>query len=151
MARTPTNTPAPQGSNLNSLANGAAKSLGKIDFNTNDAHEATIKIKATLGASGVSASGILEFYFIGAQEETGDWTDGIDPTSTSDVAASIKNARRLPTAAANANGQVVSVIIDIFAYVGSGYSYGAIIVKNSSGAALASSGNDADYQTVVYS
>jgi hypothetical protein len=151
MARTPTNTPTPQASNLNSLANGAAKSLGKIDFNSNNAHEATIKIKATLGSSGVSATGVLEFYFIGAQEEFGDWTDGIDPTSTSDVAASIKNARRLPAATANANSQIVNVTLDIFAYVGSGYSYGAVVVKNSSGAALAASGHDADYQTVVYS
>jgi hypothetical protein len=150
MARTPTNTPAPQASNLNSLANGAAKSLGKIDFNANNAHEATIKIKAALNSTGVSATGVLEYYFIGSQDDV-DWTDGIDPTSTSDVAASIKNSRRIKSSAANANSQVVNETIDIFAFVGSGYSYGAVIVKNSSGAALAASGNDADYQTVVYS
>jgi hypothetical protein len=148
MARIPTNTPAPQASNLNSLANNAAKSIGKIDFNTLNAHEATLKLKVVLGAA--VATGKLDFYFIGSQDDS-DWTDGIDPTSTSDLASSIKNARRLPNADANVNGGTVIVNIDIFALVGSGYSFGAILVKNASGAALAASGHDADYQTITYS
>ena len=150
MARTTTDTACPQLTNMNSLANGQAKSLGKIDFETNGAHMATAKVELTLGSSGVSSTGLVNIYFLGSQDDT-DWTDGIDPTSTSDVTSSIKNATRIASLNANANSQVVKVVLDLFSLVGDGYSLGALVVANESGAAFAASGHDGDYQTTVIS
>lgn len=150
MARTPTNTAAPQASNLNSLANGAAKSIGKINFNSNNAHLATLKLKVTLASSGLDANGTLELYFLGSQDDI-DWTDGIDPTSTSDESSNIVDAIHIGSLHAATASRVVNQTIDLFSRAGNGYAYGAVVVLNSSGAALPASGHDADYQTIVFS
>ncbi|NOR69804.1 MAG: hypothetical protein GQ532_08960 [Methylomarinum sp.] len=149
MARTSNDVPAPQVANLNSLANNAAKPLGLIDFETNSAHDATIKIMAQLAAAGVSVTGTIELYFIGTQDGT-DWTDGIDPASAVDVSASIKNAVRLGVIKADVNGLLVTKIVDIFSAVGNGFKQGCVVAWNKSGAATQAAGNDADYQTTNY-
>lgn len=150
MARTPTNIPASQAANLNSLANNAAKPLGVVDFNTNNAHDATVKIEAQLAAAGVSATGTLALYFIGTQDNV-DWTDGINPADTADVSTQIKNATLIGSIKADVNGLLALKVSDIFSNIGQGFAQGCVIVWNKSGAALQATGNDADYQTVSYS
>ncbi len=149
MPRSSTDIPAPQVANLNSLANNAAKPLGVVNFETNNAHDASLKLKVQLAATGIDANGTLELYFIGSADGI-DWTDGIDPVSVTDVSGSIVNADRLDVLDANVDNLLVIDVVDIFSAVGNSFQQGCVIVWNKSGAASQATGNDADYQTVNY-
>jgi len=132
-------------SNLNSLANNAAKPLGAIDNSINKKPYAWVELTVTLGSSGISSTGTIEWYLIQALVNSAatDWQDGIDPASTSDVASSIKNARRVRTSTANANSQVVRERFQL--PVADPGKYWTIVALNKTGAAFASSGNGAYY------
>lgn len=131
--------------NLNSLANGAAKPLGVVDNSTAKKPYARLEITVTLASSSVSSTGYIDWYLIRARQNTGasDWTDGISPTTTSDIASSLKNARIIRRSSANANNQVVKEVFHLpVLYPGE---YWTIVPLNGTGAAFASSGNDARY------
>lgn len=135
-------------SNLNSLSNAQAKPLGAIDLSAGF-HDCEIYVQATLASSGVSATGTLQIYGLRSTDNT-DWTDGIAPGGTGDIASSIKNADLLAELAANANSQVVRYNLNLGDAQGALSQYHAIVVKNNSGAALAASGHAAKYQTKQY-
>ncbi|MCC6328990.1 MAG: hypothetical protein IT174_10770 [Acidobacteria bacterium] len=139
--------------NINSLANNQAKPLPVVDNSSTKAIDAKVHFEATLGSSGVSATGTIELYLLESTESTtADFSDGIDPTSASDVAASIKNATLLRILNANANSQVVKVIFDLTADVRNELAncpkYWSVLVLNKSGAALAASGHEANYTAI---
>lgn len=139
-------------SNLNSLAAAAAKPLGKVDFSAVLALNAKVNLEIALASSGVSSAGTLSVYLIESMDDA-DYTDGIDLTGTSDIAASIKNARLLAVLVANANSQVVKACLDV---VGAGFppirvlpKYWGLVVLNNTGNTLAASGHDCDYSAVT--
>lgn len=138
-----------QDSNLNSLANSQAKALGKIDLSAgvNDLH---IFFQATLAGSGISSTGTIEIYWSGSQDDA-TYTDGIAPTGSGDVAASLKNSTLLAVLRADVNSQVVRRNIDVGSRLGSLPKFGTVVAVNKSGAALAASGNSCHFQTIVYS
>lgn len=135
--------------NINSLANNEAKVVGgaSIDNSSTKAIDYKLYVEVTLNSTGVSASGSLEVYLIESTESTtADFSDGIDPTSASNIAASLKNARLLDVLNANANNQVVKAVIDITGDLAGRIrncpKYWAPIVLNKTGAAINSSGNE---------
>jgi hypothetical protein len=143
-----TRTQFPQYTNLNSLANNAAKPLGKIDNSAtgggNKANNIWIDVDITLGASGVSTTGSIELYLLESKDDT-TYTDGISPTGTSDIASSLKNATLFKVLAATANSQVIRWRQRLGDFLSDMPKYGSIVAYNKSGAALAASGNDAGY------
>jgi hypothetical protein len=133
-------------SNLNSLANNAAKVLGEVDNTTLKATDYHFWLEITLNSAGVSATGTIEIYVIEGQVTgSGDSTDGIDMGSASDLAASIKNARMLASLLANANNQVVRFNARLGDYLSYPPNFWTLLVLNKSGAALNASGNDTQY------
>ena len=133
--------------NLNSLANNAAKPLAVVDNSTTKADRYDVEVSVTLGASSVSATGTIEWYLINALQNSAasDWTDGIDPAGTSDISSSLKNARCIRVSAANANSQVVR---ERFVLPARAMKFFTLVALNKTGAAFASSGNDAQYMSV---
>lgn len=140
-------------SNLNSLANNAAKVLSQVDNTTTKALDYLIWLEITLASTGVSASGSVEVYLLEAQVSgSGDTTDGIDmatPT-TSDIAASLKNAKKIDVLTANANSQVVRWNTRLLDHISNVPPFWGLAIKNVSGAAFAASGHDAQYQSIKY-
>lgn len=149
-----TDTAFGSASNLNSLANNAAKPLGAVDNSTALALNEKVKLKMTLASTGVSSTGTIEVYALASNDNT-DWTDGISTSSTTDVSASLKNAQLLAILNANANSQVVDFNFDLIQQGGMNPlvdvpKYWALVVFNKSGAAIASSGNAATYTPITY-
>ena len=141
--------------NLNSLANNAAKPLPAVDNSSTKAVDYKVYFEATLGASGVSATGTLEIYLIESTEGVApDYTDGIDPAGTSDIASSIKNATLMRVLNANANGQVVRCVFDLTGDLrGTNRvcpKYWALVVLNKSGAALHASAHEVTQTAIKY-
>jgi hypothetical protein len=139
-------------SNLNSLANAAAKPLGEVNNNTTPRNNYLLNLDITLNAAGVAATGSVELWYIESDTTGTDYSDGIAPGTTSDVAASLKNARLIAVLTANANAQVVRWRASLWDRgvfeIGP---FWALVVVNKSGAAIAASGNAATYQAVDYS
>lgn len=69
-------------SNLQSLADGAAKPLGQLGTAATGYVDRTFTLRITTGVGAVS-SGQLIFFFVTAENATPttDWTDGINPTA----------------------------------------------------------------------
>ncbi len=141
--------------NTQSLANNAAKPLGKVSNNSTLAIDYTFSLEFKLGSSGVSATGTVEIWLIESTDDS-DYTDGINPDSSSDIASSIKNARLLSILTANANSQVIKWVQGL---VGAGMpapvtacpQYWAVIVYNKSGATMSATAGDHDskYQAIT--
>jgi hypothetical protein len=147
-------TPFATVSNLNSLANTEAKPLGKVTAVASSQVPLNYRmnLEIALASTGVSATGVLEIYLIESEDDS-DYTDGIDPAGTTNIAASLKNAKLIDVLLANANSQIVRAVIDL---IGAGFppvmdvpNFWTIVVKNLSGAALASSGHDCDFTKVT--
>jgi hypothetical protein len=142
--------------NINSLANNAAKPIGVVDNSSTKAVGYKIYLEITLNSSGVSSTGTVEVYLIeGTEASTGtDFTDGIDPAGSSDIASSIKNAKLLRILNANANSQVVRDVFDILGDMRGQMmdcpKYFTLVIYNKSGAAINSSGNEASYTAITY-
>jgi hypothetical protein len=132
-------------SNIASLANNAAKPLGKVNNTTLDAHEINLELEITLASAGVSTTGFVEVWLIESQADggTSDYTDGINPDGTADIASSLKNARCVLTLIANASGTVVRYKSRL--PVGQLAPYFTLVIVNKSGAAMAASGHVAKY------
>ncbi len=138
--------------NLNSLANSAAKPLQHVDNTTTKAIDYLFWLEIALNSTGVTATGSIEVYLLESQiSGSGDTTDGIDmatPT-TSDVAASIKNAKLLEVLAANANNQIVRFAGRLRDYIASVPNFHGLLIVNKSGAAFAASGHDAQHVAIT--
>lgn len=143
--------------NLQSLANNAAKPLPAVDNSTTKAVDYKVYFESTLAAASVSSTGTLEVYLIEGSESTStttDWTDGIDPAGTGDIASSLKNARLLRIFNANANNQVVREVFEITAdlrgVTRNCPKYWALVVKNLSGAALHATAHEVTQTAIKY-
>jgi hypothetical protein len=141
--------------NLNSLANNAAKVIGgaAVDNSSTKAVDFQLYVEVTLGAASVSATGTLELYLIESSESTTlDFTDGIDPTSSSDISSSLKNAKRLAVFNANANAQVIKAVVNLSSHPGvrNAPKYWAPVIYNKSGAALHASAHEMTQTAIKY-
>lgn len=143
--------------NVNSLANNQAKPLPAVDNSANKAVDFKVYVEITLPSSGVSATGTIEIYLIEGTESTStttDWTDGIDPAGSANIASSIKNAKLLRIYNANANNQVVRSVFDLLSDLcGSMLNapkYWALVIYNKCGATLPASGHEITYSSVKY-
>lgn len=143
--------------NVNSLANNQAKPLPAVDNSTVKAVDYKCYLEITLPSSGVSATGTIEVYLIEGTENTStttDWTDGIDPAGSSNIASSIKNAKLLRIYNANANNQVVRGVFDLLSDLcGSMLNapkFWTFVIYNKCGATLAASGHEITYSPVKY-
>lgn len=149
-----TRTAYPSVSNLASLASTSAVAVGNVTNSTAPAGlSATadgfkVDAKVVLAASGVSATGTLSFYVIESTDGGTTYSDGISPSSGSNQAASIKNARLAFVAVANAVSQTVAVTFDLPGI--NPPKDHSILVLNGSGAALAASGHALDYTAIGY-
>ncbi|HFE31882.1 MAG TPA: hypothetical protein ENJ17_01075 [Gammaproteobacteria bacterium] len=137
-------------SNLDSLANNAAKVVGSVDLDAAGAHELGVYVQAQLAAAGVSADGQIELWCIYSHDNIA-WTDGIDVASLLDVSAALSAAVRLKNAPANVNADLVKMHAEIYPGAGGGYKYACVVIYNKSGAALDAAGNAVNYAAVVYS
>jgi hypothetical protein len=150
--------------NLNSLANNAAKPLGEVDNSTNDYPNAKLFFVFNLATSNLQMGGTIEIYFMGKIEERAgdnlDWDDEINANDTNDISTDIFNLRRIKTL--NANNDMNSEDIvwncnDLSAMhdqdgnmIGDLPPYWSLVVWNKSGQALAASGNIGQYINVTY-
>lgn len=141
--------------NVNSLANNEAKPLPAVDNSSTKASDYKVYFEATLNSTGVSATGTIEVYLIESTESTtADFTDGIDPAGSANIASSVKNSRLLRILTANVNSQVVRDTFEISSDLrGLGRAcpkYWALVVYNKSGAALNGSGNEVTQTAIKY-
>jgi hypothetical protein len=145
-----TNTAFANVSNLNSMANAAACALGAVDNSGALALDEWIDLKISLASSGVVATGTLLVYLIESPDNSGSsYTDGISPGGAPDVSGSIKNALLVKVLAANANSQIVRHRFRLGDVVSNMPKFWALVVTNSSGAALAASGHTCAYTPMV--
>jgi len=143
-------------SNLNSLANNAAKPLGQVDNSSNDYPNAKLHFVFNLAVASLVMGGSIEIYFLSCIETPGtneNWSEGINPADTNDVSEDIYNLK--PIATLRADDVMNSVDItwncnDLAALVGDLPPYWTLVVWNKSGQALISSGHTAEYALVSY-
>ena len=151
-------------SNLNSLANGAAKPLGEVDNSSNDYPTAKIWMVLNLSTSTLQVGGAVEIYFMAKIEDRSgdnlDWDDEINADDTNDVSGSMFNLRLIKTFRADdvmASEDIVWNCNDLSALkdqdgniVGDLPPYWTLVVYNKSGQAFASAGHQAQYVNVTY-
>jgi len=75
-------------SNIDSATNTEARAFGEID-NSAGAHGVNVHIKIPISASAITGS--YDFYLVESQDGI-EWTDGIDPSGSGDVAGKLQNA-----------------------------------------------------------
>ena len=123
-------------SRMTSLANDAAKVLATISFDSiNSPADVLFHLETKTGASGVdTVSGAYEFYLL-SKMGTDDWTDGIDPTTDTDIAASLKDAVHIKPTKANANALAIDIYRYLSSIIGPIPDQVAIVIKNLTGAA----------------
>jgi hypothetical protein len=149
-----TRTAYPSVSNLASLASTNAVCVGNVNNSSSvgglsaTAVGFKVDVKIVLAASGVSATGTLTFYLVESTDAGTTYSDGISPSSGSNQAASLKNARLLFVATANANSQAVNASFELPGQLAP--KDHSILVLNGSGAALAASGHAVDYTPVNF-
>lgn len=147
------NGPGQATDSLTALASNNAKGLGVIDMSAAPAADCFLPpMKIKSGASGTSSTGYLTVYIITSEDNT-IWTDGIDPTSTSDQAAKIATATTACVIAVTANATTYyTPEISIYALLGFVPKYAAVVVRNQSGAALDSTAGNfsAKYQPLAF-
>jgi hypothetical protein len=131
-------------SNINSLASAAAKPLGAVDNSSALAVNYRCYLKVTLNSTGVSSTGTLSIYLLESTDNS-NWSDGISPSGSSDIASSVKNAKLLAVLTANANNQVIyydfDILGDLQGVMRDCPKYFSLVLLNSTGAALNGSGN----------
>lgn len=135
-------------SNLHSLGSNAAKSLGKVDNSTAKDFAFFVEVEFTSG-SPVADPKAVEFYLITASSDTTTtYTDRIDPASTSDVAASLRNAQCVGAFRVDASSTAIRChfVLDL----GHPWPYWAIVAKNISGVTMSASGATAHYTPIKY-
>jgi hypothetical protein len=142
-------------SNLNSLASAAAKPLGAVDNSSTLGVNYKWKVKVTLPAASVVATGTVEVWLIESQLDTttsAEWSDALNPAGTADIAASLKASKQLAVVPANAVNQVVTIQGEL---VGPQLSdcpkFWTLVVVNKCGVALGASGHAATFTSIKYS
>jgi hypothetical protein len=130
--------PAMGTDNLTSLASGQAKGLGSLGASQvqyYDDNVAPIQIKS--GASGVSGTGTVTLYVV-VSEDGSNWTNGINPASTSDQSALLGNlVPVVPSLSVNANATTYRFPeFSIYALLGFMPSFWSVVIYNQSGAAF---------------
>ena len=94
-------------SNLHSLGDGEAKPLGDVDCSSAVYYDAWVSpIRFETDGSGWAAGDTCSLYLIhtlGALTTAAEWTDGIDPDSSTDIASSIIGAKWIQTIPTEAN------------------------------------------------
>jgi hypothetical protein len=148
-------------SNMDSLADGAAKPLGAMDNSSSEYSTARLELVINLETTeaNLDVDGVIELYYICSLDNT-TWTDGISPSSTSDQAGNIKHARLIQAFKADksmAGLDITWVCPDLSLLgdkrgdkIGELPPYWSLIVFNRSGSAIQASGNTARYQLVTY-
>ena len=140
--------------NLNNLANDAAKPLGSID-NTSLKYPSAFVSLSFATSSDLAYNGAIEVYFLACVDTTNSqWSDDIDPDSTSDVSASMLNIKPIsPPLIANndvSGESIVWICNDLAKEVGDLPAKWTIVVHNKTGQALSGSGNKAIFQLKSY-
>jgi hypothetical protein len=130
------------GDNITGLANGQAKGLGAVGTALTQYYDDNVApVRILSGASGVSGSGTASMYVV-ISEDGANWTNGVNPNSTSDQSALVgsSSANPLPVL------QTINVVANATTYEFAGFSiasvllymptYWAIVIYNQSGAAF---------------
>ncbi len=134
--------------NITSMASNVAKAMGAVSNSSTKV--AGFKIDATikLATTGVTSTGFITLFLVESADGGTTYTDGINVTSTGDQAASLKAARTVLVAPANANSQIINVTFDLpCAQAPKDFS---IVLLNNSGATLLSSGQSMFYTPITY-
>ena len=129
---------------MDSLASATYVSCGTINFTTNDPLECFIEVKVTPGT--VSGNKQLMVFAQGSLDGTNFQSGPISGTSTTDE----PNLTLIGTVPCNTNSTAQTGVLPLAARFGGALpSHVKIIVKNDTGAALASSGHHVYYSEVV--
>ena len=140
--------------NLNNLPNGEAKPLGVVDNTSLKYPNAYVSLNFAATQS-LSYDGTIELYFLACIDTTNDkWADNINPNTTSNVSASLVNAKPIsPVITADedvSNIDISWVCNDLAKEVGDMPMKWTIVVYNKSGQTLKSTGKKAIYQLRSY-
>jgi hypothetical protein len=139
--------------NLNSLANNQAKPLGIVD-NTGVKYPNAYVYLSFNATQTLEYDGTIELYFVGCIDTSNDkWADNINPSTTSNVSASIINTKMITPLVADegqSNEAIVWVCNDLAKEVGDLPPKWTLVVYNKSGQALKASGHRAVYQLTSY-
>ncbi len=140
--------------NLNSLPNGEAKPLGVVDNTSLKYPNAYVSLNFAATQS-LSYDGTIELYFLSCVDTVNNkWTDDINPDTTSDVSASLVNAKPIsPTIPANedlSNIDITWICNDLAKEVGDMPMKWSLVVMNKTGQAFKSTGKKALYQHRTY-
>lgn len=141
-------------SNLNSLVSTQAKPMGSVDTPTPPPSTPClgflIDISITPASASVSSTGVISVYLIQSLDGGTNYTDRISPSGTSNIASSLKNAKLVRTMAVNAVSGTIAVFQDdFFLPVQCPAPKWSLVILNSTGADLPSSGHSINY-TPVY-
>jgi hypothetical protein len=143
-----TRTAFTNASNLHSLANNAAKPLGKVDNSTALDFAFLIELEFTAGGTNAEPKNLEIYVIVAASDTTTTYTDRIDPAGTSDIASSLRQADCIE----NIRVDTISIayrsnfILDL----GHPWPFWALVAKNMSGSSLAASGALAHYRPLKY-
>ncbi len=134
--------------NVNSLAANVAKPIGGVSNSSTKVVGFKIDATIKLATTGVTSTGILTFYFVESADGGTTYTDGINVTTTADIATSLKNATVVAIATANANSQIVNIVFDLpKQFAPKDHS---LVILNGSAATILSTGNSIFYTPITY-
>ena len=135
--------------NLNSITNTTAVVIGPCDNSSTLAGGFKIDATIKLASTGTTSTGSVTFYLIESCDGGTTYTDNItNVTTSSNQSASIKNAKVVFVATANANSQVVNVEFDL-PVIAAPKKF-SLIISNGSGATLSASGHSVYYTPINY-
>lgn len=139
----------PHVANLNSLANNTAASLGSVGTGVIYFDDLVPSIGILTG-TGTGGSGSAALYVM-MSEDNSHWSGGLNPNSSTITPAQLAGMTPLQTITANADSTTFYFgefsLTNQFGFVPS---YWAIVVLNSSGAALAASGHYGQHNLLSY-
>ncbi len=139
--------------NLQSLANNQAKPLGVVD-NTGAKYPNAYVYLSFNASQSLEPGGTIDLYFLGCVDTANDkWSDNINPSTTSNVSASILNTKTIIPLVADdsiSDEAIVWVCNDLAKEVGDLPPKWTIVVYNKSGQPLRPSGHRAVYQLTSY-
>lgn len=137
--------------NLNSQGSAAARTIGPVDGTaTTPANPVGFKIDYTIKAAttGVTSTGTVTFYLIESADGGTTYTDNMNANTTTDQASSIKNAVAIRQIKLDANSATAQGVFDLPGqFTPKNHT---LLLLNSSGAALLSSGQSVSYTPMYY-
>jgi len=140
--------------NLNSLADGQAKPLGTVDNTSLRYPNAYVSLNFA-ATSGLAYDGAIEIYFLSCIDTANNkWSDNINPDTTSNVVASLANAKLISPALRADNSlsgkDVVWVCNDLAKEVGDLPEKWTLVIVNRTGQAFKATGKRAVYRLKTY-